>query len=150
MANKKRAKTKENEAEPAKREYPLRDKRRRETRAAMIAAAGTLIAERGFNNVTMQEVADHAGMHAQTLYAHFPNKYALGAEAEMEAIRAAIVERKNDTLSFWRTWVKSAARTVQADDAVANYKQFILDQTARNTPVLRHPATNAFAVQLCV
>jgi AcrR family transcriptional regulator len=103
---------KKEEVEATKRDYPLRSKRRLATRAALIKSAMQLMAERGFDDVTMQQVADHAGTHAQTLYSHFPNKYALCAAAAVESLRVSLEGRKTDTLTFWRKWVKK--RTQEA------------------------------------
>ena len=103
---------KKEEVEATKRDYPLRSKRRLATRAALIKSAMQLMTERGFDDVTMQQVADHAGTHAQTLYSHFPNKYALCAAAAVESLRVSLEGRKTDTLTFWRKWVKK--RTQEA------------------------------------
>lgn len=101
---------KSNSAEPSKGDYPLRSKRRQQTRAALIQSAFKLMSERGFDNVTMQEVADDAGTHAQTLYSHFPNKYALSAAAAVESLREALEKRETDTMTFWRAWVEEKPR----------------------------------------
>ena len=110
-----------------KRDYPLRNKRRLETRAALIKSAVELMAEHGFDNVTMQEVADNAGTHAQTLYSHFPNKYALSAAAAVESLRDAMSKRRTDTISFWRKWVKSKTKEVASGDSVGAFSGFITD-----------------------
>lgn len=106
-------------------EYPLRSKRRLQTRAALIQSAFKLMTERGFDNVTMQEVADAAGTHAQTLYAHFPNKYTLGAAAAVESLRVAMAKRETDTLTFWRKWVEE--RTREAYNAEAAFSGLVYD-----------------------
>ena len=113
------------EVKPAQREYPLRSKRREETRQALIKAAQKLMLSKGFNNVTMQEIADHAGTHAQTLYAHFPNKYALGSEATVDSLRSAIAARDTDTMTFWRSWVEQETREMMGDDTRAAFKSMV-------------------------
>jgi AcrR family transcriptional regulator len=121
MAKKKarelKAKPKAEPENAVKQDYPLRNKRRLETRAALIKSAQRLMAEHGFEAVTMQQVADDAGTHAQTLYSHFPNKYALSAAAAVEWLRIALDGRKIDTLIFWRTWVeKRSSESLEAEN----------------------------------
>lgn len=52
----------------------LRQRRREETKRTLFDAAFTLFAERGFDNVTMEEVATAAGMSRSTAYRRFPTK----------------------------------------------------------------------------
>lgn len=108
-------------------DYPLRSKRRLKTRAALIDSALELISERGFDNVTMQEVADRAGTHAQTLYSHFPNKYALHAAAAVEELRIAMSKRDTGTISFWRSWVETRSKATLAEGAVDVFSALVSD-----------------------
>ena len=110
-----------------KREYPLRSKRRLKTRAALIRSALKLMSERGFDGVTMQEVADDAGTHAQTLYSHFPNKYTLSAAAAVESLRVALNTRTTDTISFWREWVEARSKEVLRGDGVGAFSGLVSD-----------------------
>ena len=119
------AKETASEVKPAQHKYPLRNKRREETRAALIKSAQQLMLSRGFNNVTMKEIADHAGTHAQTLYAHFPNKYELGSEATLDSLRTAIASRETDTLTFWRAWVEQETKNMLGEDTVLSFKRLI-------------------------
>jgi len=52
----------------------LRQRRREETKQALFDAAFALFAERGFDQVTMAEVAEAAGMSRSTAYRRFPTK----------------------------------------------------------------------------
>jgi TetR/AcrR family transcriptional repressor of nem operon len=51
------------------------------SRARILGAAGRLFAERGFENVTIDEVMAAAGMTRGAFYSHFANKAALYAES---------------------------------------------------------------------
>jgi AcrR family transcriptional regulator len=52
---------------------PKGDKRQR-TRAALIAAATAVIAEKGYGRLTLEEVAERAGMSRGAIYGNFKNR----------------------------------------------------------------------------
>src|SRR5580698_10067964 len=55
-------------------------------RGALLQAAGRLFREKGFDGVGVAEVAKEAGLTHGALYAHFPSKDALAAEAFSDSI----------------------------------------------------------------
>jgi AcrR family transcriptional regulator len=76
----------------------LRDKQRTRERIAAVAAA--LFLERGFDDVTVAEVAAQAGVSKVTVFAHFPRKEHLLLDREPEAaalVRAAVRDRAAGT-----------------------------------------------------
>lgn len=64
---------------PARRRYrsPLREQRARQTRAAVLDAAGQLFTTRGWAATGIRDVAHEAGVATETVYAHFSSKAAL-------------------------------------------------------------------------
>src|SRR6202790_4983648 len=52
-----------------------------ENRAALVQAAGRLFRERGIDGVGVAEISEKAGLTHGALYAQFPSKEALAAEA---------------------------------------------------------------------
>src|SRR6202021_840719 len=52
-----------------------------ENRAALVKAAGRLFRERGIDGVGVAEISKQAGLTHGALYAQFPSKEALAAEA---------------------------------------------------------------------
>lgn len=54
-----------------------RERKKAATRAAISQAATRLFMERGFDNVSIREVADAADVSPTTVFAHFPQKEAL-------------------------------------------------------------------------
>jgi AcrR family transcriptional regulator len=58
-----------------------------ETRRRMLAAAGKLLAERGYSGTTIAAVAGEAGVAAETVYAAFGNKRTLVGELVRASVR---------------------------------------------------------------
>ena len=53
------------------------DPRVRRTRALILSAFELLLAEKGFESISVQDVTEKAGINRATFYAHFADKYAL-------------------------------------------------------------------------
>jgi TetR/AcrR family transcriptional repressor of nem operon len=68
-------------------------------RTSLLEAAGRLFNEKGFDGVGVVEVAKEAGLTHGALYAHFPSKDALAAEAFSDGIahRLASMRRRKRT-----------------------------------------------------
>jgi AcrR family transcriptional regulator len=79
-------------AAPGQRKKPgARERRRLETRERIVAAAADLFAERGFDAVSVVEIARRAGVVEKTVFNHFPVKEGLVFEAD-PPIREALLE----------------------------------------------------------
>lgn len=114
-------------------QFPLREKRKAATRRSLIRSAQTLFAAQGYDATRLEEIADHAGLHVQTLYRHFSSKQELATAGDddlLESFRRAITdpERNTDTFTFWREWVGSAAEKVTQDDGGQGYRAFLLQR----------------------
>lgn len=84
-------------AVPTAPEKGRRERKKAATRAGLADAALTLFLERGYDDVTVAEIADAADVSVTTLFNHFPGgKPALvfdEAEAREEALVAAVRDR---------------------------------------------------------
>jgi AcrR family transcriptional regulator len=69
----------------------LRERRRQQTRARIVDAAAELFAERGFDAVSVVEIAQRAGVVEKTVFNHFPVKEGLVFEAD-PPMRAALLD----------------------------------------------------------
>ncbi|RBY84793.1 TetR/AcrR family transcriptional regulator [Blastococcus sp. TF02A-26] len=69
----------------------LRERRRQATRARIVDAAAELFAERGFDAVSVVEIAQRAGVVEKTVFNHFPVKEGLVFEAD-PPVRAALLD----------------------------------------------------------
>ena len=68
-----------------------REERRQETRARIVDAAADLFAERGFDAVSVREIAKRAGVVEKTVFNHFPVKEGLVFDAD-PPMRAALLD----------------------------------------------------------
>ncbi|MFN8494854.1 MAG: TetR/AcrR family transcriptional regulator [Caldilineaceae bacterium] len=76
------------------------DPRVKRTRALIVTSFEALLAEKGFDSVTVQDVTDKAEINRATFYAHFPDKYALLDYAVQKAFMAAIEKRNLDMCNY--------------------------------------------------
>jgi AcrR family transcriptional regulator len=79
------------------RSLPLRERKKLRNRRALADAALRLFAEKGFEAITLEELADEAEVSKSTFSRIFPAKEAAGIEAEAElwtAYRATLAERE--------------------------------------------------------
>ncbi|WP_324277640.1 helix-turn-helix domain-containing protein [Blastococcus brunescens] len=68
-----------------------RERKRQETRARIVDAAAELFAQRGFDDVSVMEIARHAGVVEKTVFNHFPVKEGLVFDAD-PPMRTALLE----------------------------------------------------------
>lgn len=108
--------------------YPMREKRKAESRRRLIEAAQDLFSSRGYENTTLEEVADAAGLHVQTLYRHFANKQDLAAAGLSltvgefrEQIRSP--DRDANVFEFWRAWLVETLSDLDEGDEVQLRRQ---------------------------
>lgn len=82
--------------EPADDELGRRERKKRETRRALTAAAVELALRRGPDKVTVEEIADAADVSVRTFFNYFAAKEEamVGADPQLcEALRRAVVDR---------------------------------------------------------
>src|SRR6266446_4672550 len=97
------------------REIPLKVTKEKaaENRAALVQAAGRLFRERGIDGVGVAEISKKAGLTHGALYAQFPSKEALAAEAFASANKGGLERMTADrdgrpaTLTDYLDWYLS-------------------------------------------
>ena len=135
--------------QPTSGQPTLRDRRRAELRDRIVAAALRLFAERGFDAVTVEEIAAAAGISLSTLFRHVPGKDDLlvdvvrtgraiivatfeerpAAEPASQSLAHAILRRteqfadETDTIELWRRAMASAPERIR--------RAALLDETER-------------------
>src|SRR5262245_16817829 len=102
-----------------------RDDQRAEVRDRILDAASTLFAEHGVDEVTVAEVADHAGVSRATVFNHFNSKHAL-VEGITERVLAFYVLMLDEALLDERTPVPILLRRLFEDmgKSIENERRF--------------------------
>jgi len=85
----------------------VRESKKEAIRAALISAARDLFSEKPYSEVTLEEIADRASFHVQTLYRHFKNKVNLALAIDIfghEGISRLLMDpdRTEDIRTIWR------------------------------------------------
>ena len=117
-----------------------RELRRQETRARIVDAAAELFAERGFDAVSVLEIAKRAGVVEKTVFNHFPVKEGLVFDADppmREALLAAVRRRPSgeSVAAAAGTFVVTAMSMLGAPEAADGVAQ--LARIIRGSHVLQ-------------
>ncbi len=82
------------------------------TRNRLLEAASVLVAEESLANLSIERIADKAGVSRRTFFQHFPSK---------DHLLAAVVEYSRPTyLDRYRTWADSCGADATIDQRIAN------------------------------
>lgn len=102
-----------------------RDRRRTETRTKVEKAAGRLFTEHGYHATTLQQIADEAGVHVQTIY------LAYGTKAEVLRAAASWATSEEDPAipPPDRRWVREIVATDDPRLKLRLYVRHIRDIT---------------------
>jgi len=117
----------------------LRARKKQQTRLALAQAGLRLFAERGYDETTLAEIADAAGVSTRTIFAYFPGKEDIlfaSFETMREALAQALAERPEgqDALTALREFIVSEAHqktdldcmldeVIAADATLTRYKR---------------------------
>ena len=85
---------------PNPREEEKLDPRIKRTRGLILQSFESLLAEKGFETISVQDVTDKAQVNRATFYAHFPDKYALLDYSIQKAFMSEIEKRTLNVCSY--------------------------------------------------
>jgi AcrR family transcriptional regulator len=117
----------------------LRERKKRATREAIAVTARRLFAERGFDAVTVAEVAVAADVSEKTVFNHFAAKEDLvfaGGDTRLTQLQAAIAERPPGTsvLGVFRASSEAMLDTVAAGETTDS---LVVPRIVRESPALQ-------------
>jgi AcrR family transcriptional regulator len=117
----------------------LRERKKRATREALARAALELFVERGYDETTLAEIADAAGVSTRTIFAYFPSKEDIlfsTMHTMRDALAQALAERPagTDALTALREFILSSAhekteldhklgQAIAADPTLSSHKR---------------------------
>jgi AcrR family transcriptional regulator len=90
--------------------YPKRTEKKNKNREQLVDAADRLFATKGYQHTTLNDVAELAGLHVQTLYKHFKNKEELASASALTAIghlreHFDAASDEQSTFDVWRAFI---------------------------------------------
>ncbi|MFJ3952145.1 TetR/AcrR family transcriptional regulator [Streptomyces sp. Je 1-4] len=114
-----------------------RERKKAATRQALADAALRLFLERGYDQVSIRDIAEAADVSTTTLFKHFPGKEALvfDADSDHEAALVAAVRERPDGRSLpaaLRDHILRSHLETLADPAFARFRELVT-----STPALR-------------
>lgn len=117
----------------------LRERKKRATREAIAATARRLFAERGFDTVTVAEIAVAADVSEKTVFNHFAAKEDLvfaGGDTQLAQLQAAIAERPPGTsvLDVFRASSEAMLDVVAAGETEHS---LVVPSIVRDSPALQ-------------
>src|SRR6185369_17952402 len=93
----------------------LRERKKQQTRVALAQAGLRLFAERGYDETTLAEIADAAGVSTRTIFAYFGSKEDIlfaSLQTMCDTVVEAVTERPEgvDALTALRDFIVSSAQ----------------------------------------
>ncbi len=116
----------------------LRERKKRQTRDRLMEAAFALFEERGFDQVSVAEIADHADVSERTFFRYFPSKEAVifGNAAEDRAHVADLVANLPHELSLV-DGLRSALMAISSEFEEAKELHMARARLVASTPSLQ-------------
>ena len=101
--------------------FPLRTKRKMATREKLVRAARHLFLSKGYDNTTLEEIAELSGLHVQTLYRHFGTKQDLAKAGDEHWFRifestVRTRDRNTSTFQFWRDFIETCVQELTQEE----------------------------------
>jgi AcrR family transcriptional regulator len=93
----------------------LRERKKAKTRALIVEVADRNFLERGFETVTLEEVAEQCEVSVRTVLRYFDSKEALALSHEYESLQSfkeGLDRRTGDVLGYWRYYIGTVAADV--------------------------------------
>jgi AcrR family transcriptional regulator len=103
----------------------LRERKKEDTRRQIIHKANRLFRRHGYENVTLEQIADACVMSVRTILRYFSTKEALALAVEhdlLEVFRSKLETRETDAVTCWREF---QVETVHLMEAAESRKRMI-------------------------
>jgi AcrR family transcriptional regulator len=107
---------------------PLRQRKKARTHQAIVDTATRLFRKRGFDSTTLEEIADGADVHKQTVLRYFKSKEEIAFASRIrifEDFRESLSGRTGTVLEHWRKHIETASRGAMKTGELVHWYDFI-------------------------
>jgi len=108
----------------------LRARKKQETRRLILKSANALFHERGYAATTLEDIADRAAVHKQTVLRYFGSKEGIALafrQIALQKFRTGLLDpaRKVPVLDYWRNFIEASAREVTERGDMVRYTKLV-------------------------
>jgi len=108
----------------------LRARKKTETRRLILKCANALFHEKGYATTTLEDIAERAAVHKQTVLRYFGSKEGIALafrQIALQKFRTGLLnlERTVSVLEYWRAFVESSAREVMERGDIVRYAKLV-------------------------
>lgn len=108
--------------------YPKRTLKKNKNREELIEAANQLFSTKGYRNAKLEDVAEKAGLHVQTLYKHFKSKDDLAIQAALNGVNHVRSRFENapagqSAFQSWREFIHDSVSNLTTISFSENKRQ---------------------------
>jgi AcrR family transcriptional regulator len=119
----------------ASKKLGLRDRKKLQTRRLILKCANALFHERGYAAATLEDIAERAGVHKQTVLRYFGSKEEIALafrHVALNKFRAGLLDRTRTVpvLEYWRTFIEASAREVTERGDLMRYAKLVESEPA--------------------
>lgn len=107
---------------------PLRQRKKDQTRAAIVGNATRIFRRKGFEATTLDEIAEAANIHKQTVLRYFRSKEEIAFArriAIFEQFEDELAAHEGSAIAFWRDYVDRTASAPDVGETLKDWYDFI-------------------------
>jgi AcrR family transcriptional regulator len=115
------------------------------TREKLLAVAGPVFADRGYQAATIREICAGAGANVAAINYHFGDKLGLYTEVLQQSVRAAqlvavqsALDQNTPPEDILRALIRARLRSITGEDLPDWHSRLLAHELANPTPALRH------------
>lgn len=111
---------------------PLRQRKKNQTRRAIIDTAANLFRKKGFEATTLEEIADAANVHKQTVLRYFKSKEEIAFARRnkvLEHFAEGLHNRTGTVLEHWRAYIDESSHATMQSGELKEWYAFIDSDT---------------------
>jgi len=128
---------------------PYSKKHKEETRKKILNSAITLFSSKGFDQVSIDDLMNHAGLTRGAFYAHFESKQSVYAKAIIAGAKKSAVNNQKPEELTKREWTKALLFGYLSDDHIAQKISpcplaFLVTDIANNEDEVRKTYTRMY------